>query len=62
MALERYMTNWRRKRDRVLNSTILSPQQKKEILEQMEYERDMRLAYVPQLKEQASIPVVTFGL
>jgi hypothetical protein len=62
LALERYMTNWRRKRDRVLNSTILSPQQKKEILEQMEYERDMRLAYVPQLKEQASIPVVTFGL
>ena len=57
LALERYMDNFRRRRDRVLNSIDLSPEQKKEIIEQMEMERDIRLAYVPELRKQASASV-----
>ena len=57
LALDRYMSNWRTRRDRVLNSKTITPQQKKEILEQMEVERDIRLAYMPELREQASFSI-----
>ena len=57
LALDRYMSNWRTRRDRVLNSKTITPQQKKEILEQMEVDRDMRLAYMPELREQASFSI-----
>jgi len=51
LALERYMNNYRKQRDRVLNSD-LSPENKKTILEQLDYERDIRLMYLNTLKEQ----------
>ena len=51
LALERYMSHWRKQRDRVLNSD-LTPANKKMIIEQMEYERDIRLMYVNTLTEQ----------
>jgi predicted P-loop ATPase/GTPase len=62
LAIERYMRHWRKQRDAVLNTNSLSSDQKEEILEQMERSRDMRLAYVPELREQSDIPLVTLGL
>jgi len=62
LALERYMTHWRKQRDRVLNSKLITPEQKKDIIEDMEVQRDIRLAYVPQLREQSDIPFMSLGI
>ena len=55
-ALERYMANWRRQRDRVLSRDDLSTTAKADLLEQLESQRDKRLAIVPILRQQADIP------
>ena len=62
LAIERYMRHWRKQRDAVLNTNSLSSDQKEEILEQMEMSRDMRLAFVPELRKQSDVPVITLGL
>jgi hypothetical protein len=55
-ALERYMENWRKRRDRILYSDM-SGARKKELIKQITAERDQRLAVVPELRENADIPL-----
>ena len=62
LAIDRYMKNWRKRRDNVQRSKTIPPQKKKELLLQMEIERDRRLASVPALKKRADIPFADFGL
>ena len=52
-AIERYMDNWRRRRDILLRRTDISPMARAELLAQMEMERDRRLAIVPMLRKKA---------
>ena len=56
-ALERYMDNWRKRRDRLLKRTDISAVAKSDLLKQLELERDRRLALVPELRKKANIPV-----
>ena len=56
-AMEKYLDNYRRKRDRILSRTDISPLQKANMLETLEIERDKRLAFVPELRKQANIPI-----
>ena len=58
-ALNRYMDNWRKKRDRLLRRDDISPLVKSDTLREMELSRDKRLAIVPALKEKADIPSVS---
>ena len=58
-ALNRYMDNWRKKRDRLLRRDDISPLVKSDILRQMELDRDKRLAILPALKERADIPSIS---
>ena len=62
LALERYMTHWRKQRDRVLYSKLITPEQKKEIIEDMEVQRDIKLAFVPELREQSDIPFFSLDI
>lgn len=55
-ALERYLKNWRNRRDKILYSDI-SGARKKELIEQITAERDQRLAVVPELANNADIPL-----
>lgn len=55
-ALNRYMENWRNKRDKILYSDM-SGARKKELIKQLTAERDQRLAVVPELRENADIPL-----
>jgi len=57
-AIERYMDNWRKRRDRLIRRTDISSSAKSELLKQMELERDRRLAIVPELRDRANIPVI----
>ena len=57
-SIERYMDNWRKRRDRLLRRTDISPTARGELLKQMELERDRRLAIVPELRDRANIPVI----
>ena len=56
LALDRFMANWRRQRDRVLHSD-LSTKVKKDLIEQMMLTRDARLMYVPELRKASDLPV-----
>ena len=55
-SLKRYMTNWRNKRDRILYSDM-SGAKKKELINQLKAERDQRLAVVPELRDNADLPI-----
>ena len=55
-ALNRYMENWRNKRDKILYSDM-SGARKKELIKQLTAERDQRLAVVPELRDNADIPL-----
>jgi hypothetical protein len=60
-AIERYMTNWRRRRDNLLRRNDIGPLAKSDMLRQMELERDKRLAILPALKERADVPAISLG-
>ena len=62
LAIDRYMKNWRNKRDRILLSKTISPSVKAQLLKQLENERDRRLAIVPVVRERANIPFADFAL
>jgi len=49
-SLDRYMTNWRRRRDRVLISDVAA-ETKRQRIRDLESERDVQLAIVPFLLE-----------
>ena len=61
-ALERYLDNWRKRRDRLLRNENMSVIAKSDKLREMELERDRRLAFVPELRKKASIPVINLYL
>tara|TARA_R110002012_G_scaffold215961_1_gene387064 strand:- start:31 stop:7434 length:7404 start_codon:yes stop_codon:yes gene_type:complete len=61
-ALERYLDNWRKRRDRLLRNENMSVIAKSDKLREMELERDRRLAFVPELRKKARIPVINLNL
>jgi len=60
-AINRFMQNWRRQRDRLLRRTDLSPMVKADMLKELEARRDKRLAIVPALRQKADVPRVSLG-
>ena len=60
-AIERYMKNWREKRDRLLRRTDVSPLVKSDMIRDMEIDRDKRLAIVPSLRQKADVNFFSFG-
>ena len=61
-ALERYLDNWRKRRDRLMRNENISVIAKSDKLREMELERDRRLAFIPELRKRAKIPVVSLNL
>jgi hypothetical protein len=58
-AIERYMDNWRRRRDNLLRRNDISPIAKSDMLRDMELDRDRRLAVIPALRERANVPAIS---
>jgi hypothetical protein len=61
-ALERYMSNWRKRRDRIINRTDINASVRSEMLLDLEIDRDKRLAMIPELRQKANIPPDTIGV
>jgi len=61
-ALERYLDNWRKKRDRLMRRTDISVMVKAEMIQDLEAERDKRLAFIPELRKKANVPILQGGL
>jgi len=61
-AMERYLDNWRKKRDRLMRRTDISVMVKAEMLQDLEAERDKRLAFIPELRKKANVPILQGGL
>ena len=60
-AINRFMENWRKQRDRLLRRTDISPMVKADMLRELEARRDKRLAIVPALRQKADVPRVSLG-
>ena len=56
-AITRYMTRFRKKRNRILTDTTLSYDERVERIRQLEADRDRRLMVIPLLKERANFGV-----
>ena len=61
-AMERYLDNWRNRRDRLMRRTDISVLVKAEMLQELEAERDKRLAFIPELRKKANVPILQGGL
>ena len=61
-ALERYLENWRKKRDAVMRRDDISVVVKSDLVRELEMQRDQRLAFVPELRKKANVPVFQGGL
>ena len=61
-AIDRYMRNWRKRRDRILNRTDINVNVRSDMLLDLQIERDKRLAMIPQLRQKADIPPDTVGV
>jgi hypothetical protein len=61
-AIDRYLANWRERRDRLMRNENISLTVKSDMLRDLELERDMRLAMIPELRKKANIPVITMNL
>jgi len=61
-AIDRYMRNWRKRRDRILNRTDINANVRSDMLLDLQIERDKRLAMIPQLRQKADIPPDTVGV
>ena len=61
-AVDRYLSNWRERRDRLMRNENISLTVKSDMLRDLELERDMRLAMIPELRKKANIPVITMNL
>ena len=57
-ALNRYLENWRMRRDNLLQRDDISAFAKRDLLDQLIAERDQRLSVVPELRKKANIPIV----
>ncbi len=53
-AITRYMTRFRKKRNRILTDTTLSYDERIERIRQLEADRDRRLMVIPLLRERAN--------
>ena len=60
-AIDRYLENWRRRRDSLLRNEDMSAFVKTDLLEELEAERDRRLAIVPELRKKANVPLTQVG-
>jgi hypothetical protein len=60
--MERYLANWRNRRDRLMRRTDISVLVKAEMLQELEAERDKRLAFIPELRKKANVPILQGGL
>ena len=61
-ALERYMRNWRKRRDRIYNRSDINATVRSDMLLELQIERDKRLAMIPELRQKANIPPDTVGV
>jgi hypothetical protein len=61
-AIERYLKNWRERRDRLMLNENISLTVKSDMLRELELERDKRLALVPEMRKRAEIPVMNINL
>jgi len=61
-SIERYLDNWRKRRDRLMRDENISVTVKSDMLRELELERDMRLAMVPELRKKANIPIFSLNL
>ena len=60
-AINRYMTNYRKRRDRLMQRTDISLSAKSDMMRELELDRDRRLAIVPALREKANVPMISLG-
>ena len=60
-AINRYMANYRKKRDRIMKRTDISMSAKSDMIRDLELDRDRRLAIVPALREKADVPMISLG-
>ena len=60
--LDKYLKNYRNKRDRIISNKNLSSSQKEEQLDELNIQRNKRLAIVPTLREKADVPSFQVGL
>ena len=59
--INRYMGNYRKKRDRIMQRTDISMSAKSDMIRELELDRDRRLAIVPALREKADVPMISLG-
>jgi len=62
LRIDRYMKNYRKIRRRIEIDENLSPTAKKEMLRDLDIQRNIRLAYVPELKQEADLRGYITGL
>ena len=60
-AINRYMANYRKKRDRIMQRTDISMSAKSDMIRELELDRDRRLAIIPALREKANVPMISLG-
>ena len=60
-AINRYMANYRKRRDRLMQRTDISLSAKSDMMRELELDRDRRLAIVPALREKANVPMISLG-
>jgi len=61
-AVDRYLANWRERRDRLIQNENISLTVKSDMLRELELERDKRLALVPEMRKRAEVPVMNINL
>jgi hypothetical protein len=60
-SMERYLDNYRKKRDAIMRREDVSVSVKQGLLEDLVLERDKRLAFVPELRKKANVPIFTLS-
>jgi len=53
--IRKYMKNYRNKRDRISRDETLSNEIRKQLLDELEWERDQKLMVIPLLRERANL-------
>ena len=61
-SMERYLDNYRKKRDAIMRREDVSVSVKQGLLEDLVLERDKRLAFVPELRKKANVPIFAGNL
>tara|TARA_R110002050_G_scaffold111549_1_gene225215 strand:- start:5 stop:7156 length:7152 start_codon:yes stop_codon:yes gene_type:complete len=61
-ALEKYMVNFRKRRDAIMKREDISIIVKSDLIRDLEIDRDKRLSIVPALRARANVPILQGGL